>query len=139
VAPVSGADPGLNPVDETTGAGQVAIQPEDLRNVPFCEDESALLASPAVDDELAGPVAVQGTAAHDDLASYVIAIAPGSDPADQDFTLLSRDYITVRGGLLGEFDASAIGLSGPYTLRLSVLDADDAPLATCSVDVRIVN
>ena len=138
-APALGADPGLNPADETTGTGQVAIQPEDLRNVPFCEDESALLSSPAVDDELAGTVAVQGTAAHDDLDSYDIAIAPGSDPAEQDFTSLGRAYNNVRKGLLWEFDASAIGLSGPYTLRLSVLDADDAPLATCSVAVRIVN
>lgn len=136
-APRPGADPGLNPVDETTAAGQVATPPE--RNVPICEDESASLSSPAVADELAGRVAVQGTAAHDDLASYVIDIAPGSDPADQDFTLLGRAYNTVRTGLLWEFDASAIGLSGPYTLRLSVLDADDAPLATCSVAVRIVN
>ncbi len=138
-APALGADPGLNPADETTGTGQVAIQPEDLRNVPFCEDESALLSSPAVDDELVGTVAVQGTAAHDDLDSYVIDIAPGSDPADQDFTLLGQAYNNVRKGLLGEFDASTIGLSGPYTLRLSVLDANDAPLATCSVNVRIVN
>lgn len=137
-APVLGTDQGLNPADETTGTGAVAI-PQDLRNVPFCEDESALLSSPAVDDELAGTVAVQGTAAHDDLVSYDIAIAPGSDPADQDFTSLGRAYNNVRKGLLWEFDASAIGLSGPYTLRLSVLDADDAPLATCAVDVRIVN
>lgn len=139
LVPVLGANPDLNPADETTGIGQVAIQPEDLRNVPFCEDESALLSSPAVDDELAGTVAVQGTAAHDDLDSYVIDIAPGSNPADQDFTSLGRAYTNVRKGLLWEFDASNIGLSGPYTLRLSVLDADDAPLATCSVDVRIVN
>lgn len=138
-APVLGTDQGLNPADETTGAGQVAIQPENLRNVPICEDESALLSSPAVADELAGRVAVQGTAVHDELASYVIDIAPGSDPADQDFTLLGRAYNTVRTGLLWEFDASTIGLSGPYTLRLSVLDADDNLLATCSVDVRIVN
>ena len=138
-APGLGTDQGLNPADETTGTGQVAIQPDDLRNVPFCEDESALLSSPAVADELAGTVAVQGTASHDDLASYDIAIAPGSDPADQDFTSLGRAYNNVRKGLLWEFDASAIGLSGPYTLRLSVLDVDDAPLATCSVAVRIVN
>ncbi len=138
-APALGTDPGFNPADETTGTGQVAIQPEDMRNVPFCEDESALLSSPAVDDELAGRVAVQGTAKHDDLASYVIDIAPGSDPADQDFTVLYTAYNTVRTGLLGEFDASTIGLSGPYTLRLRVLDAEDVPLATCSVDVRIVN
>ena len=138
-APGLGADPGLNPVDETTGAGQAATPPEDLRNVAYCEDESALLSSPAVDDELAGTVAVQGTAAHDDLASYDIAIAPGSDPAEQDFTSLGGAYNNVRTGLLWEFDASAIGLSGPYTLRLSVLDADDALLATCSVAVRIVN
>ncbi len=134
-----GAEPGLNPVDETTGAGQVATPPEDLRNVPICDDESASLSSPAVAEQLSGRVAVQGTAAHDDLASYAIDIAPGSDPADQDFTLLGTAYNTVRTGLLWEFDASAIGLSGPYTLRLSVLDADDAPLATCSVAVRIVN
>lgn len=138
-APALGADPGLGPADETTGSGQVAIPPEDLRNVANCEDENAMLSSPAVDDELAGRVAVQGRAAHDDLASYVIDIAPGSDPADQDFTLLGRAYNAVRTGLLWEFDASAIGLSGPYTLRLSVFDADDVLLATCSVAVRIVN
>lgn len=133
-----GVDTSLSPADETTGTGQAAIQP-DLRNVPFCEDESALLSSPAVDDELAGTVAIQGTAAHDELASYDISIAPGSDPAEQDFTSLERTYHTVRGGLLWEFDTSNIGLSGPYTLRLSVLDADDAVLAACSVAVRIVN
>ena len=133
-----GTDTGLSPADETAGTGQAAIQP-DLRNVPFCEDESALLSSPAVDDELAGTVAIQGTASHDELASYDISIAPGSDPADQDFTSLGRLYNNVRGGLLWEFDTSNIGLSGPYTLRLSVLDAEDAVLADCSVAVRIVN
>ena len=138
-APGFGTDQDLSPADETTGTRQVAIQPDDLRNVPFCEDESALLSSPTVADELAGTVAVQGTASHDKLASYDIAIAPGSDPEDQDFTSLGRAYNNVRKGQLWEFDASAIGLSGPYTLRLSVLDADDAVLATCSVDVRIVN
>ena len=136
---VQGTDTSLSPADETTGAGQAAPQP-DLRNVPFCEDESALLSSPAVDDELAGTVAIQGTAAHEELfASYDISIAPGSDPVDQDFTSLGRAYNNVRGGLLWEFDTSNIGLSGPYTLRLSVLDADDAVLADCSVAVRIVN
>ncbi len=136
--PALGTGADLNLVDETTGTGQAALQP-DLRNVPFCEDESALLSSPAVAAELAGTVAVQGTAAHENLAAYDIAIAPGSDPADQDFTSLGRAYNKVRGGLLWQFDATSIGLSGPYTLRLSVLDAEDAVLATCSVAVRIVN
>ncbi len=117
-------------------AGEAAGQ-IDLRTIPVCDDDSAVIQYPGVGQEIAGLEVVTGTAAHDDFAEYSIAIAPGTAPAEEDFTVLGIRRNQVRSGKLQEFDASAY-ITGPYTIRLQVLDNNGTYVGSCQVNVRVV-
>ena len=113
-------------------AGQV-----DLRTIPVCDNDNAIIQYPGVGQEIAGLEAVIGTAAHEDFAEYSIEIAPGTAPAEEDFTVLGVRRNQVRSGELQRFDASAY-ITGPYTIRLRVLDNNGTYVGSCQVNVRVV-
>lgn len=121
--------PGL---DASGAAGDL-----ELRNIPVCDGESAAIQSPGVEEEITGTAPVMGTAAHEAFAEYRIEIAPGVDPLDADFTVMGIGRNQVRSGVLWEIDASTL-ITGPYTLRLRLVDTDGAFAAACQVAIRVV-
>ncbi len=124
--------PAPPPVTAAEAAGQL-----DLRSVPECDNDSAVILSPGVGQEIADIVAVTGTAADDDFAQYSIEIAPGVEPAAEDFTLLGVGRNQVRSAVLQQFDSSNY-ITGSYTIRLRVLDNNGTYVGACQVNVRIV-
>ena len=121
--------PGL---DASGAAGDL-----ELRNIPACDGESAAIQSPGVEEEITGTASVMGTAAHEAFAEYRIEMAPGIDPLDEDFTVMGIGRNQVRSGVLWEIDASTL-ITGPYTLRLRLVDTDGAFAAACQVAIRVV-
>ena len=118
-------------------ANEVEGQVE-IRSVPVCDNDSAIIQYPGEGQEIAGEEVVTGTAAHEDFAQYRVEIAPGTEPADDDFTLLGVGRNQVRSGEPQEYDASAY-IKGPYILRLQVLDNTGTLVGTCQVNVRVVS
>lgn len=110
----------------------------DLRSLPECDAETANIQSPGVGQEIAGTIAITGTATAVDFADYRLEIAPGTDPADQDFTLLRRGLNRVRSGQLHQEDTSNL-ITGPYTIRLRVLNNTGTFVGECLVNVRVVS
>lgn len=110
----------------------------DLRNVPECDSESAIIQAPGIGQEIVGNVTVTGTAANENFLEYSLEIAPGSDPAEEDFTSLGIRSNQVRSGELLKFDASSL-IRGPYNIRLRVLDSNGIYVGSCQVAVRVVS
>lgn len=130
------------PQDPVPTATQPAVVGEaggqiDLRNVPVCDTESATIQAPGVGEEITGNVTVSGTAANDNFSDYSLEIAPGLDPAEEDFTSLGIGRNQVHSGELWKFDASQL-IKGPYTIRLRVLDNTGIYVGSCQVTVRVV-
>ena len=133
-APVETPIPSPTPLPvESEVEGQV-----ELRTVPVCDSDSAIIQYPGEGQEIAGEEVVSGTAAYEDFARYEIEIAPGSDPAEDDFTELGVGRNQVRSGELQKYDASAY-ITGPYTIRLRVLDNTGTYVGACQVNVRVVS
>ncbi len=120
----------------SAGPGDAAGQ-IDLRTIPVCDNDSAIIQYPGVGQEIAGLEIVTGTASHDDFAEYSIEIAPGTAPVEEDFTVLGVRRNQIRSGELQRFDASAY-ITGPYTIRLRVLDNNGTYVGSCQVNVRVV-
>ena len=126
------------PTPTLSGVAGEAEGQIDLRTVPVCDNDNAIIQYPGVGQEIAGIEAVIGTAANEDFAEYSIEIAPGTEPAEEDFTLLGIGRNQVRSGQLQQFDAS-VYITGPYTIRLRVLNNTGTYVGSCQVNVRVVS
>ncbi len=89
---------------------------------PSCPDPNVCITSPGMNAQLAGTVAVRGTARHPQFQFYKIEYGAGEDP--QSWHSIGDTVPTqVSDGVLAQFDTRALGLSnGVYWLRLTVVD-----------------
>lgn len=92
------------------------------------------ITSPALFDEVKGMVAIAGTAAGENFASYRLQYGQGLNPSG--WVLISESNQPVAAGTLAEWDTS--GLSGLFAVQLLVIGADGR-LETATTQVTVDN
>ncbi len=82
----------------------------------------AKIKSPVDGVHIAGPTTISGVAQGTGFAQYVLEYGSGHLPTS--WTLIQSSTTPVSNGTLGVFDPSALP-DGPYTIRLTVIDASN--------------
>jgi hypothetical protein len=113
--------------------------PEPLAAAPLCPDPRAAIVAPGVGQSVSGTVNILGTANHENFQYYKVEYAEGEnvDP-DNTFSYLADARVQVTGGLLAAFDSTNY-TNGPYTLKLTVVDASGNFPPPCTVSIVIAN
>ncbi len=114
------------------------VEPEEIVVVPAaCPDPRALIASPGVNEPVAGVIPVNGTASHEAFQYYKLEYAPGAGAAGG-FVYFDGGNQAVVNGQLGSFNTTALP-NGPFTLQIVVVDQTGNFPPPCRVTVDIQN
>jgi len=100
-----------------------------------CPDGRSVLTAPGNGAVVNGAVNVTGSATHEQFQYYKLEYAPGANASDG-FVYLAGGNGPVVNGLLGTFDAAALG-SGTWTLRLVVVDTTGNYPPPCRVTITV--
>jgi hypothetical protein len=102
-----------------------------------CPAPNVCITSPGVNQVVQGNIPVRGTATIADFQYYKVEVGPGSNPADNEWTVVgSLHQSPVSGGVLETFNGSAYP-PGTYTLRLVVVDQTGNYPPPCRITVIV--
>jgi len=102
-----------------------------------CPSPNVCITSPGVNQVVQGNVPIRGTANVADFQYYKVEVGPGSNPADNEWTVVGSLHLSpVNGGVLETFNSSAYS-SGTYTLRLVVVDQTGNYPEPCRITVIV--
>ncbi len=99
-----------------------------------CPDAMSRISSPAPNLTVGGVVEIRGTASANDFQFYKVEFGFGQ-PAGEFFVIDDLKYDPVEGGVLVQWNTG--DLSGPMTLRLTVVLADGNWLPPCDIPVIV--
>ncbi len=99
-----------------------------------CPDQGAKITSPGVNQTVRGVVEVKGKASIDQFQFYKVEFGFGHNPAEF-YVIDQLKYSPVNDGVLIVWNTA--GLSGPVTLRLTVVNIDGNYPAPCDVPVLV--
>jgi hypothetical protein len=95
------------------------------------------ITSPGVNQVVQGNFAVRGTASHENFQYYKIEVGPGTNPGEQQWTVVGQLHNSpVNGGVLATFNTGAYP-PGTYTLRLVVVDQTGNFPEPCRVTISV--
>lgn len=103
----------------------------------LCPDGRSVIVSPGNGAVVSGPVAVVGTAQHDQFGYYKLEYAPGSS-AGEGYSYFDGGQTQVVGGLLGNLNSTGLA-NGVYTIQLVVVDATGNYPPPCRVTLTVQN
>ena len=102
-----------------------------------CPNPNVRITSPGQNQVVQGNVPIRGTANVADFQYYKVEVGPGSNPRDDEWTVIgSLHQSPVSGGVLETFNSSAYA-DGTYTLRLVVVDQTGNYPQPCRVTVLV--
>lgn len=102
-----------------------------------CADPRSVISGPGVGQPVSGVATISGAATHESFQFYKLEYAPGAN-AGGGFTYFSGGQVQVNGGVLGNFDTSALP-NGEYTIRLTVVDQVGNFPPPCDVSIVVQN
>jgi hypothetical protein len=102
-----------------------------------CADARTTISGLGVGQVVSGIVGISGTAQHENFQYYKLEYAPGAN-ATGGFVYFDGSNNTVGGGLLGNFDSTALP-NGEYTIRLTVVDQTSNYPPPCDVTIVVQN
>jgi hypothetical protein len=104
---------------------------------PNCPNPNVLITSPGVNQAVQGNTPVRGSANIASFQYYKVEIGPGTNPKDQQWTVIGQLHNTpVSGGVLETLSSGAY-VPGTYTLRLVVVDQTGNYPEPCRVTITI--
>ena len=102
-----------------------------------CGDGRLAISAPGAGQVIGGVTGVTGSASHEAFQFFKLEYAPGAN-AGGGFVYFAGSNVPVSGGLLGNFDTTALP-NGDYTIRLTVVDQSSNFPPPCDVSVVIQN
>jgi hypothetical protein len=104
---------------------------------PACPNPNVRITSPGENQGVQGNVPIRGTANIPNFQYYKIEVGPGSNPKDQEWTVVGQLHQSaVAGGVLETFNSGAYP-AGTYTLRLVVVDQTGNYPEPCRVTITV--
>jgi hypothetical protein len=104
---------------------------------PACPNPNVRITSPGQNQVVQGNVPVRGTANIANFQYYKVEVGPGSNPKDNEWTVVGRLHESpVNGGVLETFNSAAYP-NGTYSLRLVVVDQTGNYPEPCRVTVTV--
>ena len=120
-----------------TDTPAVAVTNTPAVRPPSCPNPNVRITSPGVNQVVQGNFAVRGTANHENFQYYKVEVGPGTNPGDQQWTVVGQLHNSpVNGGVLATFNAGAYA-PGTYTLRLVVVDQTGNFPEPCRVTISV--
>lgn len=120
-----------------TDTPEVVVTPTPAVRPPACPNPSVRITSPGVNQVVRGNFPVRGTASGANFQYYKIEVGPGTNPREQEWTVVGYLHRSpVDGGVLETFNSSAYP-SGAYTLRLVVVDQTGNYPEPCRVTISV--
>lgn len=102
-----------------------------------CPNPGVRLTSPGENQVVQGNFPIRGTANVSNFQYYKIEVGPGTNPKDQQWTVVGQLHQRpVSGGVLETFNSSAYA-PGTYTLRLVVVDQTGNYPEPCRVRIAV--
>ena len=124
------------PPKPTETPGAETAEPPVVRP-PACPNPNVRITSPGQNQVVQGNVPVRGTANIASFQYYKVEVGPGSNPKDNEWTVVgSLHESPVSGGLLETFNSGAYP-AGTYSLRLVVVDQTGNYPQPCRVTVTV--
>jgi hypothetical protein len=124
------------PAQPTATPGADATEPPVVRP-PACPNPNVRITSPGLNQVVQGNVPVRGTANIANFQYYKVEVGPGSNPKDNEWTVIGHLHESpVSGGVLETFNSAAYP-SGTYSLRLVVVDQTGNYPEPCRVTVTV--
>ena len=104
-----------------------------------CPNPNVRITFPGTNQVVQGNVPVRGTANVPNFQYYKVEVGPGSNPRDNQWTVVGNLHQSpVSGGVLETFNSGAYP-AGTYTLRLVVVDQTGNYPEPCRVTVTVQN
>jgi hypothetical protein len=103
----------------------------------LCPDGRSVIVSPGNGAVVSGPVAIVGTAQHDQFGYYKLEYAAGSS-AGEGYSYFDGGQSQVVGGLLGNLNSPGL-TNGIYTIQLVVVDSSGNYPPPCRVTLTVQN
>jgi hypothetical protein len=120
-----------------TDTPELEVTPTPVVRPAACPNPNVRITSPGVNQILRGNFPVRGTANADGFDYYKIEVGPGSNPRDDQWTVVGQLHREpVNGGVLENFNSGAYA-PGTYTLRLVVVDNTGNFPPPCTVTVSV--
>jgi len=119
------------PTSDVVGTATPVVRP------PSCPNPNVRITSPGVNQIVSGNVVIRGTASVDNFQYYKVEVGPGTNPRDNEWTVVGQLRKTpVNNGLLETFNSTAYP-PGAYTLRLVVVDQTGNYPEPCRVTINV--
>jgi hypothetical protein len=120
-----------------TATPDMSVTATPVVRAPNCPNPNARLTSPGVNQVVQGNVPVRGTANIASFQYYKIEVGPGTNPDDNEWTVVGQlRRSPVSNGLLETFNSAAYP-PGTYTLRLVVVDQTGNYPEPCRVTITV--
>jgi len=120
-----------------TATPEAGVAPTAAVSVPACPNPNARITSPGVNQVVQGNVPVRGTANIANFQYYKVEVGPGSNPKDNEWTVVGTLHESpVSGGVLETFNGSTYP-AGTYSLRLVVVDQTGNYPEPCRVTITV--
>ncbi len=104
---------------------------------PACPNPNVRITSPGLNQVVQGNVPLRGIASGANFQYYKVEVGPGSNPRDQEWTVVGQLHRNaVAGGVLETFNGGAYA-PGTYTLRLVVVDQTGNYPEPCRVTITV--
>jgi len=104
---------------------------------PSCPNPNVRITSPGVNQVVQGNFPVRGTANAENFQYYKVEVGPGTNPRDNEWTVVGHLHQSpVSGGVLETFNSNAYP-AGAYTLRLVVVDQTGNYPEPCRVTITV--
>lgn len=116
-----------------TQAPQVTPTPAPQR--PICRDPRAVITAPGINAQVNLPVAIMGSAFHENFSFYKLEYGPGPNPADSQWSFFAEGSQPVNDGRLGVLSASLP--PGTYSIRVVVVDTSGNYPPPCQTTIVI--
>lgn len=120
-----------------TSTSEVDVTQTPVVHPPDCPNAGVRITYPGVNQIVQGNVPIRGTANTADFQYYKIEVGPGSNPRDNEWTVVGQLHRSpVMGGVLETLNSGAYP-AGTYTLRLVVVDQTGNYPTPCQVTLTV--